>query len=279
MYGEVVQHVATYIGQRCDLAKVVYPPLFTMAQKIDHLVMMLKTIKNAGPAAQASDINISEQLLSCAQNVDLPVPVAVFAIEALHDFHLTYDILSVLKTVLGNKAQPLEVRIAVYQLLTKEPQRRKFGKAFHAALLGEEHSSGLSDYVVSDFLDWLPTEAKMALSKVANGTSDAQLPDEIVGENLYKEWKKSHGHHKRGRSSNRRTFERRVELPFLPPELRQFAVKSVTDQIFGGWKNLISDISANITLQLFGNEFQFADIAVFFKGKLFSWLGSLAFLC
>ncbi|KAM7286750.1 uncharacterized protein ISCGN_030503, partial [Ixodes scapularis] len=216
-------------------------------------------------AAQSVYPNITGQLLNCAQNHENPGPVAVFAIEALREFHLNYDTLSALKTILSDPKKPLELRVAVYKLLTREPDRWKFGKMIQNSLEGEEVTSNLMDYIVSDFLDWMPTEARASLLVLANGTTERRFQDVIPGEKFYKALRHTVLSNRKHRRSNRRTFERRVELPFLPPELKDFAVKAVSDQVFGGWKNLISDLSSNISLQLFGNEFRFADVSVFFK--------------
>ncbi|KAG0426622.1 hypothetical protein HPB47_026283, partial [Ixodes persulcatus] len=207
------------------------PPASTVASRVHHLVMMLKAIGNAGMAAQSVYPNITGQLLNCAQNHENPGPIAVFAIE----------------------------------LLTREPDRWKFGKMIQNSLEGEEVTSNLMDYIVSDFLDWMPTEARTSLVMLANGTTERRFQDVIPGEKFYKALRHTVLSNRKHRRSNRHTFQRRVELPFLPPELKDFAVKAVSDQVFGGWKNLIADLSSNISLQLFGNEFRFADVSVFFK--------------
>uniref|UniRef100_V5HDM9 Putative apolipoprotein b n=1 Tax=Ixodes ricinus TaxID=34613 RepID=V5HDM9_IXORI len=265
VFGKVLKHITSYIGERCHMSSMALPPASTVASRVHHLVMMLKTIGNAGMAAHSVYPNITGQLLNCAHNHENPGPVAVFAIEALREFHLNYDTLSALKTILSDPKKPLELRVAVYKLLTREPDRWKFGKMIQNSLEGEEVTSDLMGYIVSDFLDWMPIEARASLVMLANGTTERRFQDVIPGEKFYKALRHTVLSNRKYRRSNRRTFERRVELPFLPPELRDFAVKAVSDQVFGGWKNLISDLSSNISLQLFGNEFRFADVSVFFK--------------
>lgn len=257
VFEKVVKHIASHIGERC--------PAVTTRLELNQLITKLKAIGNAGMAAQSVYPNITRQLLNCAQNQENPGPVAVFAIEALREFHLTYDTLSALKTILSDGTKPLELRVATYKLLTREPERWKFGKMIQNSLEGEEITSDLLNYIVSDFLDWLPTEARVSLDMLANGTTDRRFQDVIPGEKFYKALRHTVLNNRNFRRSNRRTFERRVELPFLPKELKDFAVKAVSDQVFGGWKNLISDLSSNITLQLFGNQFRFADVSLFFK--------------
>ncbi|CAN7938726.1 unnamed protein product, partial [Ixodes hexagonus] len=254
VFEDVLEHITSNIGERCDMSTT----SLTMDSRVNQLA-----IGNAGLAAQSASPHITRVLLNCAQNGETPAAVAVFAVEALREFRLTYDSLSVLKTLLSDRKRPTEVRVAAYKLLTREPERWKFGKMIQNSLEGEEVTSDLMDYVVSDFLDWLPTEAKLSLSMLANGTTDRRFQDIIPGEKFYKAL--GYGVPRKLRRSGRHTFERRIELPFLPAELGGFGVKTVLDQVFGGWKNLISDLSSNITLILFGNEFRFAEVSVFFK--------------
>nr|XP_054920355.1 uncharacterized protein LOC126517671 [Dermacentor andersoni] len=258
VFDAIFKHITAFLGRNCDISTASYPPLYTKPQKINHLIMMLKALKNAGAIAQIASRDLEETLMGCAQNRELPIPVAVFAIEAMHDFWPTYDALSSAKSLLGDRTRPWELRIAVYKFLTREPDRWKFGKAVSNALDGEPHHSELVDYVVSDFLDSLPAEIKAALEERKFDT-DSVIP----GERFYTS--ESHDGSDKIRKSNRRTLERHIRLPFLPAELSDFAVKIGSEEVYGGWRNLLSDLSRNVSLQLFGTEFHFADITVFLK--------------
>lgn len=258
VFDTIFKHITAFLGRNCDINAASYPPLYAKPQKINHLIMMLKALKNAGTIAQVANRDLEATLMGCAQNRDLPIPVAVFAIEAMHDFWPTYDTLSSARSLLGDRTRPWEVRIAVYKFLTREPDRWKFGKAVSNALDGEPRHSELVDYVVSDFLDSLPAEMKAALEEGKFDT-DSIIP----GERFYTP--ESHYGSDKIRKSNRRTLERHIRLPFLPAELSDFAVKIGSEEVYGGWRNLLSDVSRNVTLQLFGTEFHFADITVFLK--------------
>ncbi|KAL3228683.1 hypothetical protein MRX96_023813 [Rhipicephalus microplus] len=227
-------------------------------QKINHLIMMLKALRNIGTIAQVANRDLETTLMACAHNPELPIPIAVFAVEAMHDFWPTYETLSSARNLLGDRTRPWELRIAVYKFLTKEPDRWKFGKAVGSALDGEPRHSELMDYVVSDFLDSLPEEIKVALEE-GKFDSDSVIPGEkfYTAGSLYSRDK--------ARKSNRRTFQRHIRLPFMPAELSEFAVKIGSEEVYGGWRNLLSDFSQNVTLQLFGTKFHFADITVFLK--------------
>lgn len=262
IFNAVLRHITTFLGRNCDIETVSYPSLYTKPQKMNHLIMMLKALKNAGVVAQIANPELEATLLACAQNRDLPVPVAVFAIEAMREFRPTYDTLSMMtRGLLSDRTRPWELRIAVYKLLTREPDRWKFGKAIANALDSEPRHSELVDYAIADFLDSLPSELKAALEQ-GKFDSDSIIP----GEKLYT-LEKNYGSAatEKIRKSNRRTFERRIRLPFMPTELSGFAIKEGSEEIFGGWRNLLSDLSRNVTLQLFGTEFHFADITIFFK--------------
>lgn len=258
VFDTIFKHITTFLGRNCDIGTASYPPLYTKPQKINHLIMMLKALRNAGTIAQVANRDLEATLMACAQNRELPIPVAVFAVEAMHDFWPTYDTLSSARNLLSDRTRPWELRIAVYKFLTKEPDRWKFGKAVGNALDGEPRHSELVDYAVSDFLDSLPEEIKVALED-GKFDSDSVIPGEkfYTSESLYGSGKT--------RKSNRRTFERRIRLPFMPAELSEFAVKIGSEEVYGGWKNLLSDLSRNVTLQLFGTKFHFADITVFLK--------------
>ncbi|KAL1442485.1 hypothetical protein MTO96_030775 [Rhipicephalus appendiculatus] len=258
VFDTIFKHITAFLGRNCDISTASYPPLYTKPQKINHLIMMLKALKNAGTIAQVANRDLEATLMACAQNRELPIPVAVFAVEAMHDFWPTYDTLSSARNLLGDRTRPWELRIAVYKFLTKEPDRWKFGKAVGNALDGEPRHSELLDYVVSDFLDSLPEEIKVALED-GKFDSDSVIP----GEKFYTS-DSPYGSDK-ARKSNRRTFERHIRLPFMPAELSEFAVKIGSEEVYGGWRNLLSDLSRNITLQLFGTKFHFADVTVFSK--------------
>lgn len=258
VFDTIFKHVTAFLGTNCDINATSYPPLYTKPQKINHLIMMLKALRNAGTIAQVANRDLEVTLMACAQNRDLPIPVAVFAIEAMHDFWPTYDTLSTARSLLSDRTRPWELRIAVYKFLTREPDRWKFGKAVSNALDGEPRHSELLDYVVSDFLDALPEEIKAALEEGKFDT-DSVIP----GEKFYTP--EGHYNSDKTRMSNRRTFERHVKLPFMPAELSDFAVKIGSEEVYGGWRNLLSDLSRNITLQLFGTKFHFADVTVFLK--------------
>ncbi|KAK8765065.1 hypothetical protein V5799_032331 [Amblyomma americanum] len=263
IFNTVLRHITTFLGRNCDVETVPYPSLYSKPQKMNYLIMMLKALKNAGVVAQIANPGLEGTLLACAQNRDLPVPVAVFAIEAMHEFRPTYNTLSTMtRGLLSDRTRPWELRIAVYKLLTKEPDRWKFGKAVANALDSEPRHSELVDFAISDFLDSLPSELKTALEQ-GKSDSDSIIP----GEKLYTS-EKHYGGTGTGkiRKSNRRTFERQIKLPFMPTELSNFAVKTGSEEIFGGWRNLLSDFSRNVTMQLFGTEFHFADMTIFFKG-------------
>ncbi|KAK8765059.1 hypothetical protein V5799_032332 [Amblyomma americanum] len=262
IFNTVLRHITTFLGRNCDIETVSYPSLYSKPQKMNYLIMMLKALKNAGVVAQIANPELEGTLLACAQNRDLPVPVAVFAIEAMHEFRPMYDTLSTMtRGLLSDRTRPWELRIAVYKLLTKEPDRWKFGKAVANALDSEPRHSELVDFAISDFLDSLPSELKTALEQ-GKFDSDSIIP----GEKLYTS-EKHYGGTGTGkiRKSNRRTFERQIKLPFMPTELSNFAVKTGSEEIFGGWRNLLSDFSRNVTMQLFGTEFHFADMTIFFK--------------
>ncbi|KAL1435320.1 hypothetical protein MTO96_011054, partial [Rhipicephalus appendiculatus] len=258
VFDTIFKHITAFLGRNCDISTASYPPLYTKPQKINHLIMMLKALKNAGTIAQVANRDLEATLMACAQNRELPIPVAVFAVEAMHDFWPTYDTLSSARNLLADRTRPWELRIAVYKFLTKEPDRWKFGKAVGNALDGEPRHSELLDYVVSDFLDSLPEEIKVALED-GKFDSDSVIP----GEKFYTS-DSPYGSDK-ARKSNRRTFERHIRLPFMPAELSEFAVKIGSEEVYGGWRNLLSDLSRNITLQLFGTKFHFADVTVFLK--------------
>lgn len=260
----VIRHMSAFLGSKCDIDAVSYPAKYSKPQKMDHLVVMLKALKNAGSAVQVANPVLEQILLACAQNGDLPIPVAVFAVEAVQEFPLlAYDTLLAVRELLVDRSRPWELRIAVYKLLTRGPDRWKLGMAVSSALAQEPRHSELVDYAVSDFLDSLPKELRTALQEGQFDT-DSVIP----GEKFYasdKHYGSSTGGSDQPRKSGRRSYERRVRLPFMPPELSGFAVKVDSEEIFGGWKNLLPDLSRNVTLQLFGTEFHFADVTVFFK--------------
>lgn len=258
VFDTILKHITGFFGEKCDISTASYPPLYTKPQKINHLIMMLKALRNIGTIAQVANRDLETTLMACAHNPELPIPIAVFAVEAMHDFWPTYETLSSARNLLGDRTRPWELRIAVYKFLTKEPDRWKFGKAVGSALDGEPRHSELMDYVVSDFLDSLPEEIKVALEE-GKFDSDSVIPGEkfYTAESLYSRDK--------ARKSNRRTFQRHIRLPFMPAELSEFAVKIGSEEVYGGWRNLLSDFSQNVTLQLFGTKFHFADITVFLK--------------
>lgn len=264
IFSTIIRHMSTVLGTKCDIDAVFYPPLYSKPQKIDHLIVMLKALKNAGTAAQLANPVLEQILLACAGNADLPIPVAVFAVEALQEFPLlAYDTLLAARELLGDRVRPWELRIAVYRFLTRGPDRWKLGKAVSSALGHEPRHSELVDYAVSDFLDSLPRELRTALQEGKFDT-DSVIPGEkfYTSEQHYGGSTAGSG---RPRKSGRRSYERRLRLPFMPPELSGFAVKVDSEEVFGGWRNLLSDLSRNVTLQLFGTEFHFADVTVFFK--------------
>lgn len=263
IFSTIIRHIATFLGTKCDIDAVSYPPMYSKPQKIDHLIVMLKTMKNAGSVVQVANPALEEILLACVQNGDLPVPVSVFAVEAMQEFlRPAYDTLLAAKELFGDRSRPWELRIAVYKFLTRGPDRWKLGKAVSSALDQEPRHSELVDYAVSDFLDSLPKELRTALQEGKFDT-DSVIP----GEKFYASEKHygSTAGSDRKRKSGRHSYERQVRLPFMPTELSGFGIKVDSEEVFGGWRNLLSDMSRNVSLQLFGTEFHFADFTVFFK--------------